>query len=248
MTKTTTRSLRLLPPAAAALVLLFAQAAYGQKSPGRHEGAAAAEPILLGDITVEHQLHNDAGQLVWRSSKSDNPNAIEIQSGALRLRLTAAVKNRVDGSRVRLRAALHEVCRSKDRGKQYITRLRHLTESDAHGDRTGEKTDDELRVVEAGKVSIELPVHCPDCVRAECENEGCEGKDHLGEGPHVVIVTTSDPPPSDPPPGPQTAPASRTAGPTQAVSPARLSSYRVDLMSKCPKPGEGKAGTKKPGR
>lgn len=241
MTKTTMRSLCLLPLACAALALL-AQPGLGQKLPGRHE--EATPPIQLGDITVEYLVQNDAGQFAWQSPEPGNPNAIPIPAGAQRLRLTASVLNRDNGSTVRFRAALQEVCRSGKGGRAYITRLRHLTESDPTGGLTGgEATDDELRVVEGGKVSIELPVHCEDCVRASCGRE-CEGRDHLGEGPHVVIVTTSDPSPSDP----QNGPASRVAGgqSATAAAAAKPSSYRLDVMSVCPKPGAGKSRASKP--
>lgn len=245
MTKTTMRSLRLLTLACAALVL-FAQPGLGQKSPARH--GEPTPPIQLGDITVEYQIQNDAGQLVWQASGElpGNPNVIQVSAGAQRLRLTASVGNRDNGRRIRFRAALQEVCQPKEGGKPYITSLKHLTESDPNGGQTGESTDDELRVVERGKVSIELPVHCEDCVRESCGSRGCDGKDHLGEGPHVIVVTTSDPPPTDP----ETGPAARAtaAKPSASAAAAKPSSYRLDVKTFCPKPGEGKAGSKKPGR
>lgn len=235
MTKTTTQSLRLLPLVWVA-GLLLAQPANGQQQSSRHEGATP--PIELGEIAVEYLVQNDAGQLVWQSPEPGNPNAIPIPAGAQRLRFTASVSNRDNGARIRLRAVLQEVCRSRDRGRQFLTKLRHLTESDPTSQQTDETTDDELLEVKGGKVTIEIPIHCEDCVRASCGRE-CPGKDHLGEGPHVVVLTTSDPPP-DPPPGP----VSRPPGgqPATPIGPAKPSSFRLDVMSVCPKPRARKPG------
>jgi hypothetical protein len=246
MTKTTLR--RLLPLAWALGLLLLAQPALGQKQGGRHAEAAFKQraalkqaarhegpktpPIGLSEITIEFFVQDDAGQFSWQSPDAGEPNV--IPAGAQRLRFTARVNNRPAGSTVRLRATLQELCPSPDQGKQYLASLRHLTESDPTGEQTDDKADDELRRIQRdGKVSIEIPVHCEECVRASCGKE-CPGRDHLGEGPHVVVLTTSDP---------QSDPVPRAARGAAPAGPAKPSSFRLDVKSVCPKPG-----AKRPGR
>jgi hypothetical protein len=244
MTKTTLR--RLLPLTCIVGLLLLAQPGLGQtkarrhrapkaapKQAQRHGGGSVTPPIELSDITIEYFIQDDAGRFSWQTPDPAEPNT--IPSGAQRLRFTAKVNNRPNGSTVRFRATLQELCPSPDSGKQYLVSLRHLTESDPTGEQTEDKADDELRKVKSdGKIAIEIPVHCEECVRSTCGRE-CPGRDHLGEGPHVVVLTTSDPQPE---PSPRAARGVRATPPGKAMP----SSFRLDVMSVCPKPGARRPG------
>jgi hypothetical protein len=161
-------------------------------------------PIELSEITMEYAVLDASGQLKWETPDPKSPN--EIPAGAQKLRFTARVNNRTEGSKIKLKAALQELCSSPDAGKPFLARLRHLTE-----------TEKEVEVGKGNKqVTIELTVHCEECVHAVCGKE-CPDRDHLGEGPHVITLTTTDPP------------AGRH---TTAAKPA---SVRMDIRSVCSK-------------
>lgn len=214
MTKMTPTRLPLIALAVFLLVPLarepsFAQAHDEPKTP----------PVELSNISLSFLVQNAAGSLVWESPRPGEPST--IPAGARRLRLTAKVENRREGAQIRVRATLQELCPSPDKGKNYLARLRHLTESDPDGNQTKDTSDDEVQTIQpGGRIAIEIPVHCEQCVRAAC-GKGCD-RDHLGEGPHQVTVTTSDPPPSDPPSGRATTPL-----------PAKLSSFRLEIKTVC---------------
>src|SRR6185295_13130523 len=111
-------------------------------------------PVELSDIRLEFAVKDDAGALRWESPDPATPNV--IPATAQKLRFTAKVTNRPAGSRIRMRAALQELCPSSDSDKPFLARLRHLTE-----------TDKELQVIGPDQaLSIELPVHCEECVHA----------------------------------------------------------------------------------
>jgi hypothetical protein len=161
-------------------------------------------PIELSEITMEYAVLDASGQLKWETPDPKSPN--EIPAGAQKLRFTAKVNNRTEGSKIKLKAALQELCSSPDAGKPFLARLRHLTE-----------TEKEVEVGKGNKqVTIELTVHCEECVHAVCGKE-CPDRDHLGEGPHVITLTSTDPP---------------TGRNTAAAKPA---SVRVDIRSVCSK-------------
>ena len=169
-------------------------------------------PIELSDIKLEFAVKDgSAGGLRWESPDPATPNV--IPATAQKLRFTAKVTNRPAGSRIIMKAALQELCPSSDPDKPFLARLRHLTE-----------IDKELQVTGPDQaLSIELPVHCEECVHAVCGCE-CPDRDHLGEGPHLTTVTVSD-----------TTVAKNTV-------PAKPASYRMDIRSVCPKKCEKKAG------
>lgn len=196
------------------------------QSIGKRHDEPQVPPIELSQITLAFAVQNDAGQLVWETPQPGAPNT--IPAGAQKLRFVAKVNNRPKGAAIRIRAVLQEVCRSPDEGKQYLARLRHLTESDTTGQQTpGDESDNEVQVIDTdGKIKIEVSVHCNDCVRATCGKE-CAGRDHLGEGPHSVTLTTSD--------------ASDQPRAEVSSMPAKPSSFRVNIMSVCPK-GKNKTG------
>lgn len=161
-------------------------------------------PIELSEITMQYAVLDASGQLKWETPDPKSPN--EIPAGAQKLRFTAKVNNRTEGSKIKLKAALQELCSSPDAGKPFLARLRHLNE-----------TEKEVEVGKGNKqVTIELTVHCEECVPAVCGKE-CPDRDHLGEGPHVITLTSTDPP------------AGRN---TTAAKPA---SVRVDIRSVCSK-------------
>lgn len=210
---------KLLPVLCAGL--LFILPCFGHSSDKRHD-EMKIDPIALSEITFEFYTFDSAGRPVWESPKPKEPNT--IPASARKLRLTAKVNNRPAGSTIRIKAVLQERCPSPDKGKNYLARLRHLTESDS-ASTTAETTDDEVRTIDAnGKVTIEIPVHCDHCERARCGKE-CPEKDHLGEGPHLVTLTTTDQPAGDA----QQAPTDHAAA---AVKP---SSFRLEIKSVCPK-------------
>lgn len=229
MTRTTL--LRLLP-LACALGLLAARPGLGQTQARLHDGATTP-PVELSEIAISYYIQNEAGQFNWETPQPAEPNA--VPAGAQKIRITARVNNRPSKSTIRIRATLQEQCPSPDAGKNYLARLRHLTESDATGKQTADRADDELREVQSdGRVTIEIPVHCDECVHASCGRE-CPDRDHLGEGPHVITVTTSDP---------QSDPAARARGGRAASSnPAKPSSFRLDIMSVCPRTGAKRPGS-----
>ncbi len=201
---------------------------FAQSSGQRHDGSNTS-PIALSEITFAYATYDNAGKLVWEIPKPNKPNT--IPASAQRLRFTAKVNNRPAGSKIRLRATLQEQCPSPDGGKNFLARLRHLTESDPAGT-TPDPTDDEVHVVGAdGRVTIEIPVHCEECGRASCGSQ-CPERDHLGEGPHIATLMTTDE--ASPQDGPQ---ASRSA------ATAKPSSFRLNVNSVCPK-----AATKRPGK
>jgi hypothetical protein len=160
-------------------------------------------PIELRDIRLEFALLDASGELYWGTPDPKTPN--QIPAGAQKLKISAKVSNRPPGSQISVRAGLQELCPTPDVGKPFLTRLRHLTES-----------DQEVEVKSATEeIAIELTVHCEDCVHAICGCE-CPGKDHLGEGPHVIIITVSDPPPA------------------KNTLRAKSASFRMDIVSVCP--------------
>ena len=204
MTKIAVRSLLLLLCAGFLLTSLTSKPAFGQgkdtKSP----------PIELSDIKLEFAVKDRSGALRWESPDPATPNV--IPSTAQKLRFTVKVTNRPAGSRIRMRAALQEICPSTNSALSFLARLRHLTE-----------IDKELQVVKPDQpMSIELEVHCEDCVHSVCGCE-CASKDHLGEGPHLTTLTVSD----------------NTAGKNTVQ--AKPASYRMDIRTVCPekceKPG-----------
>lgn len=160
-------------------------------------------PIELSDIKMEFAILDEQGKLRWETPAAETPNV--IPAGAQKLRFTAKVTNRPSGSKIRVRLALQEICSSPDANKSYLTRLRHLTE-----------TEKEVDVSKPnGNFSVELSVHCEDCVHAVCGSE-CPDRDHLGEGPHQTTLTVSD-----------TAVARNT-------TPAKPASVRMEIKSVCP--------------
>lgn len=180
------------------LMNLGAKPALGQ---GR---APITPPIELSDIRMEFAVLDASGKLRWETPDPQTPN--QIPSGAQKLRFTAKVTNRPAGSKIRVKLALQEICSSPDAGKPYLVRLRHLTE-----------TEKEVDVSKPnGEFSVELLVHCEDCVHAVCGCE-CPDRDHLGEGPHQTTLTVSD-----------------TGSAKNAVA-AKPASVRMDINSVCPK-------------
>lgn len=197
--------------------LIFSAPCFGQ-SQSRQDDAQEAAPIQLSRIRFAFAVQNQSGQLVWQNPKPGAPNT--IPAGAQRLRFTAKVVNRPAGASIRIRALLQELCPSPDAGKPFLARLRHLTETDSTGQQTpGDGTDDEIKVIGPdGGITIELLVHCDDCERAICGKQ-CPGRDHLGEGPHLVTLTASD-----------SSEASRMGAPQ-----AKPSSFRMNIRSVCHK-------------
>lgn len=184
-------------------------------------------PIELSGITFEYAVLNSTGQLVWATPTLDKPNVIPSESQ--RLRFKATVNNRAPGTRIRLRAILQEVCPSPDAGKRFLSKLRPLTETDL-GDLTPDPADNEEQVVQPdGTVSIELPVHCDACPESACGKRCGAYRDHLGEGPHIVDLMTTDQPPA---PRETSLQAARRSDSASALR----STLRVDLMSVCPAP------------
>jgi len=198
MTKTILRSLLPLLCAGFLLTPLGFKPAFGQ------DKETKTPPIELSDIKLEFAVKDSSGALRWESPDPATPNV--IPSTAQKLRFTAKVTNRPTGSRIKMRAALQELCASSEPSKPFLARLRHLTE-----------IEKELPVVKPDQpLSIELEVHCEECVHAVCGCE-CPDKDHLGEGPHLTTVTVSD----------ATAPKN--------IVPAKPASYRMDIKTVCPK-------------
>jgi hypothetical protein len=202
--------------------LLHISLSFGQSAKTHDE--PKPQPIELSQITLAYAIQDDEGAIVWETPKRDAPNT--IPAGATKLRFTAMVNNRPKNSRIRLRAILQETCPSPDTDKPFLAGLRHLTETDPTGQQTGDTSDDEMQVIDAnGRVTIELSVHCEDCVRAACGRE-CSGRDHLGEGPHVITLTTTDL---------TTEPKTSQKKQKRSTDIAKPSSWRVDIMSVCPK-------------
>lgn len=189
------------------------------------DGGDAPPPIELRGITIEYAVLNDTGGLVWETPSPATPNAVPNVSQRLRFRAT--VTNRRPGARIRLRALFHEVCPPPDAGKSFLSKLRHLTESDP-GSLTADPADDEEQSVKPdGTVSIEMLVHCDDCAENSCGKKCGRDRDHLGEGPHAVTLTTTDGPP------PSTG-GQRAAARLHETHEAKPSSFKVDLVSFCP--------------
>lgn len=220
MTRTTLRKLLLAVFAGLLFILHVPGSSLAQQA-----GRTTPEPIELSGITLEYAVVNEAGELVWGAPSSDKPNVIPAES--VRLRFTAKITNRLPGVRIRLRGIFHELCPSPDPGKKFLSKLKHLTETDPGG-LTPDPADDEEQTIKSdGTVVVELVVHCEVCGEAKCGKKCGEYRDHLGEGPHVLGVTTSDAPPSG---------SSGTAGAArhEGAAAAKPSSYRVDLKSVCP--------------
>jgi hypothetical protein len=203
---------------------------------GQQSGDA---PVELSGIIIEYAVLDSTGGIVWETPAPDKPNV--IPADAQRLRFRATVTNRQPGARVRLRAVLQEVCPSPDAGKSFLSKLRHLTETD-HGNQTPDPADDEEQVVQAdGTVSVELLVHCPACAESVCNKRCSDHRDHLGEGPDVIDLTATD-----------SAPAARESSPqaprqSDSTSTAP-SSIRVDLRSVCTAPKKQRGGATHRGR
>ena len=191
-------------PAALCAVLLLMIPLNLKPALAQRKDSEPTPPIELSEITMAYAVMDERGVLKWETPDPKTPN--EIPSGALKLRFTAKVNNRPGGSKIRIKAALQELCSSPDAGKPFLARLRHLTENEKEVE-VGKGT---------GQVTIELEVHCEECVPATCGKE-CPDRDHLGEGPHVTTLTVTDPP---------------TGRQTQAAKPA---SFRMDIKSVCPK-------------
>lgn len=212
--KTRLRSLLLILCAG----FLLAPSGFAQKSRARHE--EPQPPIELSEITLEYAVRNEVGSgVVWKSPTAEAPNTIPATAEKLRFR--AKVDNRPKGSTIRIRASLQEVCQSPDEDKKYLAKLRHLTESDSTN-ATADPADNELQVIgQDGRVTIEIPTHCDDCVHATC-GDSCD-RDHLGEGPHDSILTASDPPP-----------AQRTRQRKSSGAAAKPASFRLAIVTVCP--------------
>jgi hypothetical protein len=214
---------RLLPAACAVLlfVALAAEPSLGQQTAG------ASAPVELSGITFEYAVLDSSGNLVWETPLPANPNVIPAE--AQRLRFRATVTNREPGARVRLKAVLQEVCPSPDAGKKFISKLRHMTETDPGG-LTPDPADDEEQVIKTdGTVSVELLVHCDTCAESACAKRCRDHRDHLGEGPHVVDLTGADA-------GTTSARSSSTASRQSDSAPPGASSIRMDLSSVCQMP------------
>lgn len=213
--KTTLR--RLLPILCAGFLL--APSGFAQTPRPRHD-EPAVPPIELSEITLEYAVLNEAGSAtVWKTPAAEAPNT--IPATARKLRFTAKVVNRPKGSTIRIRAALQEVCPSPDGGKKFLAKLRHLTESDATN-ATPDPADNEAQVIDQnGRVTIEISTHCDGCVPSAC-GDSCD-KDHLGEGPHLTTLTTSDPQTSQ-----------RASQGKRHAAAAKASSFRLDIITVCP--------------
>ena len=168
-------------------------------------------PIELSNIRMEFAVLDASGKLKWETPAAETPNV--IPAGAQKLRFTAKVTNRPPGSRIRAKLALQELCSSPDADKPYLARLRHLTDTEQDVDTSKAN----------GDFSVELSVHCDDCVHAVCGCE-CPDRDHLGEGPHQTTLTVSD-----------------TTVPRN-ITPAKPASVRMEIKSVCPKKCERPAG------
>ncbi|HEX7312601.1 MAG TPA: hypothetical protein VF297_01700 [Pyrinomonadaceae bacterium] len=198
---------------------LLASSGSAQKRRAPHEGPVTP-PIELSEITLEYAVPNESGSaIVWKTPTAEAPNT--IPATARKLRFTAKVVNRQKGSTIRIKAALQEVCPSPDGDKKFLAKLRHLTESDATN-ATTDPADNETQVIDQdGRVTIEIPTHCDDCERSTC-GDSCD-RDHLGEGPHITTLTTSDPPPS-----------LRARQGKKHGAAARPASFRLDVVTVCP--------------
>lgn len=213
--KTTLR--RLLPILCAGLLLTSSGLAQKPQAPQEEQGIP---PIELKEVTLEYAVRDLAGsELVWKAPTAEAPNTIPATTE--RLRFTAKVVNRPKGSAIMIKATLQEVCPSPDDGKNFLAKLRHLTESDPTN--TTDPADNELQVIgQDGRVTIEIPTHCDDCIRSTCA-DSCD-RDHLGEGPHSTTIRASDRPP--PPRAKQ-----RKGQVTAVAKPAYL---RLDIITVCP--------------
>lgn len=214
---------RLLPVVCAGLLSMTHVPApsFGQQT----RGTAAAE-IELSGITFEYAVLDGTGEIVWATPAPDKPNVIPAESQ--RLRFKATVNNREPGTRIRLRAVLRELCPPPDEGKHFLSKLRHLNATDP-GNLTPDPTDDEEQVVKPDRtVSIEILVHCDTCAEAVCGKRCSMHLDHLGEGPHVVDLTATDPPPAARETSSQAARHSDSASATYSI-------VRVNLISVCPR-------------
>lgn len=214
---------KLLPAAFAGLLLvaLAAEPSLGQQTAG------SPATVELSGITFEYAVLDSSGNLVWETPSPDKPNVIPAE--AQRLRFRATVTNREPGARVRLKAVLQEVCPSPDAGKKFISKLRRMTETDP-GNLTPDPADDEEQVVKTdGTVSVELLVHCDTCGESVCAKKCGDHRDHLGEGPHVVDLTSTDA-------GTTSARSSSAASRQSDSAPPGASSVRMDLSSVCQMP------------
>lgn len=220
MTMTISRKLMLAVSAGLLFILHVPESSFAQAA--RH---TSFPPIELSEIKIMYAVENEAGELVWAAPANDKPNVIPAES--VRLRFTAKVTTRSPGASIRLRAIFHELCPAPDAGKNFLSKLKHLTETDPGG-LTPDPADDEEQIIKNdGTVTIELTVHCDVCAEASCGKRCQEARDHLGEGPHLLGVTPSDPPPEG------------SSGPTNAArhegtAVAKTSTIRVDLKSVCP--------------
>ncbi len=197
MTKITLRSLLPLLCAVFLLATLSAKPVFSQSKDAR------TPPVELRDIKIEFAVKDAGGALHWKFPDPATPNV--IPATAQKLRLTAKVTNRPAGSTINMKASLQELCPAVDSAKPFLARLRHLSE-----------IEQEVQVVNLDQpISIELTVHCEDCVHASCGCE-CSGKDHLGEGPHLTTLTVSD----------------STSG--RNIAAAKPASYRMDIKTVCP--------------
>jgi hypothetical protein len=212
MTKIAVRSLLALLCVAFLLTSLTAKPALGQSKDAKSKKTQSKDaqseetktpPIELSEIKLQYAVKDNSGGLSWESPNPTTPNV--IPATAEKLRFTAKVTNRPAGSRIIMKAALQELCPSTNSGMSFLARLRHLTENEK-----------EFQVVNPDQpVSIELEVHCEDCVPAAC-GCACSGKDHLGEGPHLTTLTVTD---------------TTTGKNTVRAKPA---SYRMDIKTECP--------------
>ena len=198
MTKIAQRSLLLLLCTGFLLTLFGPKPAFAQGKDSK------TPPIELSGIKIEFAIKDPSGALRWESPDPQTPNV--IPSTSQKIRFIAKVTNRPPGSRITMKVALQELCGSPDSDKPFLARLRHLSEADK-----------EVQVLRPDQeLSIELTVHCEECVHAVCGCE-CPDKDHLGEGPHLTTLTVSD-----------------TTSPRNTI-PAKPASYRMDIETVCPK-------------
>jgi len=203
--------------------LLLIQPGFAQSSGKRHD-VPKIPPIELSEITLAFATYDASGRLIWETPRPEEPNT--VPASAAKFRFTAKVNNRPIGSFIRIRAVLQELCPSPDKDKNYLAKLRHLTESDP-ASLSADPRDDELQQIgKDGKVTIEIPVHCDDCEASVCA-AGCPDRDHLGEGPHQTLLTTSDP-------NYITGKRGQTRT-KQLGTAAKPSSFRLDIKSVCPK-------------
>jgi len=228
MTNTTLRKLLLAVSVGLLLMLHVPTSSLAQQA-----GRTTPAPIELKGIIIEYAVPDATGDLVWKTPEPGKPNVIPAASE--RLRFKATVTNRQPGARIKLRGLFQELCPSPDPGKKFLSKMKHLTETDP-GNVTADPADDEEQVIKPdGTVAIEIVVHCETCGAVECGKRCGQHRDHLGEGPHVLGVTATDAPP---PARPESGGSARHAETTGA----KPSSFRVDLMSVCPEHSKPRGG------